>query len=241
VSSVAILTRAPEDNAPLAAELRSRGVRVLEVPCVRTEPLADASALCAAIGSVGPDDVLVLTSRAGADAVAACARTVPCGVAAVGTATADRARELGMRVSFVPSAPSAGALARELPLPTGEVVLARSDLADASLPHALRERGARVREVIAYRTVAAVHGDARAARSAIEREEATVVAASPSAVDALLGAVGEGALRGARFVAIGERTAEHVRRRLGTAVTVARGTDAASLADAVSPHLEVAP
>lgn len=240
VSSVAILTRAPEDNAPLAVELRSRGVRVLDVPCVRTEPLADASALRAAIASVAPDDLLVLTSRAGADAVAACARDVRCDVAAVGAATAERARDLGMRVSFVPSAASAGALARELPLPRGEVVLARSDLADASLPRALRERGARVREVTAYRTVARALGDVRAAREAIERGDATVVVASPSAVDALVVALGAEVLRRARLVAIGERTAEHVRGRLGTAATVARGADAASLADAVQPRLEVA-
>lgn len=233
MSSVAVLTRAPLDNAPLAAELQARGVRVLEVPCVRTRPLADPAALRGAIASLSPADVLVLTSRAGADAVAACATALPCAVAAVGEATAAHARELGMRVSFVPSAASASALAAELPLPAGEVVLARSDLADGSLPRALRERGARVREVVAYRTVARAEGDVLVAREAIARGDASVVAASPSAVDALARAVGADVLRGARFVAIGETTADHA-RRFGAAVVTADGTDAASLADAVT-------
>lgn len=241
MSRSVILTRAREDNAALGAELRARGLRVIELPCVRTEPLADASALREAIASLMPlDDVLVLTSRAGVDAVAACAGVPRCDVAVIGAATARHARGLSMRVSFVASVANAGALGRELPLPRGEVLLARSDLADPALPAALRGRGARVREVTAYRTVARAAGDVDAARGAIMAGDATVVVASPSAVDALAAAFGAPTARRAGFVAIGERTAEHARRRLGVAPAVAPATDVASLADAIRPRMVVA-
>lgn len=237
----AVLTRAREDNVALADELRSRGVRVVELPCVRTEPLEDPTSLRAAIFTLEPDDVLVLTSRAGADAVAACGWTPSCDVAAVGRATADHARALGMRVSFMPSAPSGRALARELPLPRGDVLLARSDLADASLPRVLRHRGARVREVTAYRTVAQAHGDIGAAVARIVDGDAILVVASPSAVDALCAAIDVAVLRRARFVTVGPRTAEHVRRRIHVTPLVARATDVAAIADAIRPRVEVAP
>ena len=237
--ATAILTRAPGDNAALATELRARGMRVVELECVRTEPLADASGLRSAIGSLQADDVLVLTSRAGVDAVAALARSLPCDVAAIGNATAERARQAGMRVSFVPSAANGTTLARELPLPRGDVVLARSDRADGALPRALRGRGARPREVIAYRTVAHAQGDIGAAAAAIARGDATVIAASPSAVDALVAAIDADVLRRATVIALGPRTAEHVAGRLGGAATVAAATDPIAVADAIGPREEV--
>ena len=67
--AVVLLTRQPDDNASLAAQLRGRAAEIVELPCVRTET-ADPHALAAAIESLGPDDWLVITSRHGADAVA---------------------------------------------------------------------------------------------------------------------------------------------------------------------------
>ncbi|MBI2983181.1 MAG: uroporphyrinogen-III synthase [Chloroflexi bacterium] len=141
---------------------------------------------------------------------------IPCDVAAVGEATAERARSFGMRVSFVASRADGRTLARELTPPAGEVVLARSDLADPELPLMLRARGARVREVTAYRTHRRVAGDANVARAAIERGRAVVVVASPSAVDALADAIDPGTLRRAAFVAVGPRSADRVRARVRT-------------------------
>lgn len=240
-ATTVVLTRAREDNAGLASELRDLGAEVIELPCVRTEPLADATALRAAIAGLGPSDLLVLTSRAGADAVANAtpARAIRCPIAAVGRATADRARSLGVRVAFVASRADGRTLARELPLSGGEVVLARSDLADGELPAILRSRGARVREVTAYRTVARLDGDAGVVRDAIERGSVTVVVASPSAVDALTGAIGPVTLRRATFVAIGPRTAARVLDIVGVVALVAETTDVQDLVRAIPVAIPV--
>lgn len=227
-----VLTRRPEDNAALADVLRERRAEVLELPCVRTAPLEDAHELASALDALRADDLLVLTSRAGADAVAAVRRPVPCPVAAVGVTTARHATELGMRVAFVPSRADGRTLGRELPLPAGTVVLARSDRAAGDLPEILRARGAAVREVVAYRTVAEVDGDATEVVRAIERGPVTIVLASPSAVDALA-TVGVAVLRRAELVAIGPRTARRVRERFGRTAVVADGPDATAIARAI--------
>jgi uroporphyrinogen-III synthase len=229
----ALLTRAREDNGAVRAELEARGWSVIEAPCVRTEPLADVSALRAALAALTPSDLLVLTSRAGADAVRSAVAEVACGVAAVGPATAERARAGGMRVTFVASRPDGRTLAREVPLPLGVVLLARSDLADGEVPDVLRARGARVREVIAYRTIPGLDADARTRLERTALDGVTVVVASPSAVDALAATAGDGVPETARFVAIGARTAERVRAVIGARATVPTGTDARSIADAV--------
>src|SRR5438093_12703776 len=78
---VAILTRRREDNGPLAERLRAEGVDVIELPCLKTQPLADVSALAAASGRLRRDDWLVVAGRPGADRVAPAAPPAP-GVAA---------------------------------------------------------------------------------------------------------------------------------------------------------------
>jgi uroporphyrinogen-III synthase len=232
--AIVVLTRALEDNVALARELRERRAEVIELACVRTEPLADAAELRATVEGLGPADLLVLTSRAGADAVGAIMpRGLPCGIAAVGVATAERAQGLGLRVRFVASRADGLTLGRELPLPRGEVVLARSDLAGGELPALLRDRGARVREVTAYRTVAAVRGDPGIVRRALDRGPVTIVVASSSVVDALAAAIDAATLRRATFVAIGPRSAERVRARVGVAAIAADATDVRALIAAI--------
>ena len=167
------------------------------------------------------------------DAVAATRRAIPCAVAVVGPATGERARASGLAVAFAASHADSATLGRELPLPSGDVVLARSDLADGDLPMVLRERGSRVREIVAYRTVPAVSGDAHAVRDAIGAGRATIVVASPSAVTALRDALGAAELRTATFVAIGAPTARAVRETIGVHPIIAARTDARAVADAI--------
>ncbi len=237
-----VLTRRHEDNEALANALRERGARVLDLPCVRTAPVEDPTELATAVERLAPTDLLVLTSRAGADAVAAARApsSIPCPVAAVGEATAEHAARLGMPVRFVATHADGATLGRELPLPSGTVLLARSDLADRQLPDILAARGATVREVVAYRTVAEIAGGTAEVERALERDGATIVVASPSAVDAL-GTLGVAVLRRAAFVAIGARTARRVRERVGVTPIVADAPDTASIARSIpSPREEAA-
>ena len=213
----AIITRAPGDDEDLAARLRSNGVDVIALPCVRIEPLADSSQLAREIGRLAADDWLVVTSRAGADAIARASRP-RCRVAAIGGRTAARLQEHGIGVDFQPITPAGVALGRDLPL-ARVALLARSDRALADLPSVLNERGFEVREVIAYHTVARARGDIDAARAALAdraREVRTFVA-SPSAVEAFVDAVGEELAGRAIFVAIGATTAATAGKRVPTA------------------------
>ncbi len=229
-----VLTRRPGDNVALGKLLRRRGATVVDLPCVRSAPLESTAELRRALEGLGETDLLVLTSRAGADAVVgACgADRVRCPVAVVGEATAEQARQLGLRVGFVASHADGRTLGLELPLPEGTVALARSDLADPRVPGILRGRGARVLEIVAYHTIPEIAGDAAEVVRAIDAGPVAIVVASPSAVDALV-AVGVAALRRAQFVATGLRSAERVRERIGVAAIVADAPDPGSISRAI--------
>jgi uroporphyrinogen-III synthase len=213
-----ILTREAADNARFAPLLVGAD-EIVELPCVRVEPLAGSTALATALAALGVDDWLVVTSRHGADAVvrygAPLAR-----VAAIGQATAERLRDLGTAVAFTPSVPSGERLARELPGPGGTVLLARSDRALDDLPRILRERGFAVREVVAYRTVVGAHGDVGRVRSLLASERRTaVIFHSPSAVEGFLLAVEPSLLARAAIVVSGDATGRAVRERLDLPVS----------------------
>jgi uroporphyrinogen-III synthase len=208
--------------------------RVLIAPCIRTEPLADRSGLTRAIGGAGAEDLVVVTSSAGARAIGSCGAALRAPVAAVGWSTAEQLRTIGIAPRFVSRVPSAVALAREVPLPRGTVVLARSDRATAEVPTILRARGARVRDEVAYRTVVAVSGEIRSVRDAIASGlRPVVVFASPSAVEGFTREIGVRSLGRARPVAIGPTTARRIRELADVAATTARSPDVLGLVSAV--------
>lgn len=217
--SAVILTRAEGDNTALAALLRARGHHVVELPCIATLPLEDDAELASAIRALVDGDRLVVTSHAGALAVLRVLdRPLAAGVATVGRRAAEALRAKGIVVDR--TAATGRELAHDLEIPPGLVLLARSDRALPDLPALLAARGATVREVVAYRTVPRVDGDA-ARVEALLSDGATLVLASPSALDALLERLGTAALSRARLIATGPTTAAHVEARTGRAATLA--------------------
>jgi uroporphyrinogen-III synthase len=211
-----ILTREAGDNAALAARMRGWSAEVIELPCVRVEPLADMRPLRDALASLRAEDWLVVTSRHGAEAVARCGPT-RAAVAAVGDTTAESLRAHGLSVEFQPSVSTGERLARELPERGGVALLARSDRALGDLPEILRERGFTVREVVAYRTVAEAQGDAAAVRALLTSSPGAVVVMfySPSAVAGMLGVVEAPLLARASIHVTGRATMRAVRDALG--------------------------
>lgn len=210
-----MLTRPDGENEDLAAALERHGLATRIAPCVRIAPLDDDAPLRDALRHLRAEDLLVVTSRAGARAVAAALAGGRCAapVAAVGERTAEACRDSGLRVVFTPSVASGSALAAELPLPRGAVLLARSDRASDEPVAILRRRQATVGEIVAYRTLS-VAPPADASGDA-------VVFASPSAVDGFALA----AARAGSAVAIGPATAARVRARLGIEPRVASPAD----------------
>jgi len=214
-----VLTRAAEPSAALAAVLRRRGHEVLELPCTETRPLDDRRALDEAVARLTPADLLVVTSRAGAEAVVdPRGRAIVARAATVGRQAASVLTARGIAVGLV--AATGAELAQRAALPTGAVLLARSDRALRDLPEILAARGALVHEVVAYHTVDRVVGDVALAETMLHGG-ASVVVASPSAVDALLGALGPDALAAARVIATGPTTAAHVLARTGREAMIA--------------------
>ncbi len=216
---IAVLTRARHEDDELVRQLRSAGARIIELPCVHVERLPDPTRLVSAVAALEASDWLVVTSPAGADAVA---RIAPprARVAAVGAATAARLAKHGIVVAFVPGRAMGADLARELPA-GGIVLLARSDRALPDMPRILRERGFHVREVVAYRTRTGAEGDVAGVRSALASgARVEIHVASPSALDGLLDAIEPGLVGAADIVASGPTTLAAVRARLGPGVSV---------------------
>lgn len=213
-----ILTRPAAENAALAATLRELGHDVLELPCIATDATGGGDALAGALRALTPADRLIVTSRAGAAAVVDTEIPVTAPAATVGARAAAVLRAAGVAVDLV--AATGRDLAAALELPAGHVLLARSDRALPDLPELLASRGARVRQVVAYRTVARVDGDADRA-GALAGEGAAIVVASPSAFDALVDRLGVSVVSRGRIIATGPTTAARVRARLGRAPSIA--------------------
>lgn len=224
-----LLTRPAGENAALAARLAMFGIASRELPCIRIEPLADVVPLRTALLALTAADLLVVTSAAGARAIAAAlvvgGTRCEAPTAAVGRATATACVAAGLRVTFRPTVATGAALAAELPLPRGAVLLARSDRAAPETAALLTARGADVREVVAYSTVP-VPPDAVPSADA-------VVFASPSAVDGFAA----GGARPTLAIAVGPATAERCRARFGSEPVVAT-PDPDALARSVEIALE---
>ena len=216
---VVVLTREREDNLPLALELASRGVPVLEIPCLATRYL-DPAELPAAPAAVA------FTSRRGVRGLLRLplyarllsGEPAPL-VCAVGGATADALSECGFPAGVVAEPPSGESLAEALAarLPNAaRVALVRGNLRAGGMDEALERAGFVLLPVVVYENLAP---DIPAMAAC---PVAAVFAASPSAGRRLLGA--NPWLRKASFVAIGATT-EKALRGLGVLSVKTAGPD----------------
>jgi uroporphyrinogen-III synthase len=74
-------------------------------------------------------------------------------VAAIGPATESALRDWGIAPELVPPVATTAALGEAFPAGSGEVLLARADIASPELRAILRAKGYRTHDVAAYRTV----------------------------------------------------------------------------------------
>ncbi len=155
-----VVTR-PDSEAPvLARSLAERGAIVLPAPAVRIVPAAaDEIARAATALADGRYEWLILTSRAGVDAMVETLRArgtdprhLPVRVAAVGAGTATALADRGVRADLVPHTFTTEALAAAMPEGTGRVLLARADIAPEGLEATLAAKGWTPERVTAYRT-----------------------------------------------------------------------------------------
>lgn len=142
-------------------------------------------------------------------------------IGAVGPATAEAAIQEGFRVDYVATNHTGESLARELsasasPITRGsKILLPRSDRADERLPSALRQAGACVTEVIAYRTSAPRKVDPQILSHVKQAEVDAIIFASPSAFQNLCAFIPVAELAKlstqVRFAAIGPTTSSAIK------------------------------
>jgi uroporphyrinogen-III synthase len=147
-----VVTR-PEARS-LAEALESLGAEVSLVPLIEIRPVEDPRALDAAVADLATYDWVVFTSVNGVAAVGERLSGIgEARVAAVGPVTADSVRELGVEPSFVAARASEDIAAGLGAIDGLRVLLPQADIADPRLADELRESGATVDVVVAYRTI----------------------------------------------------------------------------------------
>jgi uroporphyrinogen-III synthase len=156
------ITRAAEQAVELVERLRALGAEPLVCPMIAFAPPEDWGPLDAALGRLAAFDWLAVTS---ANAVVALLERMArrgigpealghLRVAAVGPATAEALAAHGLEAWLVPSVQTAAGLLAEIGDVRGQrVLLPQADIARPTLAAGLRERGALVETVTAYRTV----------------------------------------------------------------------------------------
>jgi uroporphyrinogen III methyltransferase/synthase len=157
-----LVTRTREQASALSVRLRALGAEAIELPTISISPPDDLAPLDRAIAELSHYDWIIFTSvngvgqfweqltGAGLDARA----LYGIKLATIGPATAARLEECGLRADYMPDEYVAEAIAAGLGNVRGQhVLLPRADIARPALADLLREAGAEVAEVAAYRTL----------------------------------------------------------------------------------------
>jgi uroporphyrinogen III methyltransferase/synthase len=247
-----VITRAPEQAGELVSALESMGAHVFLLPTVSFAPPQNFAELDAALGRLTDFDWILFTSQ---NAVRFfCRRWTETGrepaalgsvrarVAAVGAATAQVIAAEGMQVDYVAQTQTGQSLAEELrdSVAGKQVLLPRSDRVDDRLPSALREAGARLTEVVAYRTLRPETLDREMLESLRHGDIDAIVLASPSAFHNLAALVPSTELAAlsnrVQFATIGSTTTRTL-REAGVRVAIeSNDSSSAGLAEAIAKY-----
>jgi uroporphyrinogen-III synthase len=227
-----VVTRAESNSGPLCSHLRELGLQVLLWPAVSVA-VADTGPLEEALRAIDEFDWIVFASRYAVAAVIEHLPTPPASlrVAAVGQATGHVLHQRGWPVDLLPEDANAAALVSAFatkPLQGAKILFPASSRALPTIAVGLKQLGATVLQVEAYRTEPASL-DVAECRAWIERDGiGAVTFASPSAVIELERALGkehfDRLLEGAEVVAIGPTTARELVERGGTPVVAESAT-----------------
>ena len=203
-----LVTRSREQASALSELLREHGAEPIEFPVIKISPPESFAELDVALGCIEKYDWLLFTSANGVQAVMDRLRKLGRDmrwlkgpkIGAIGPKTAEAVQCLGMKVDFVPSKFVSEAIADELPeSPSGKrILILRAKEAREALPEKLRERGAQVDVVAAYRTEIdpdSYRDDADRIKELLASGGIDIITStSPSTVKGFVNLVGEGGL-----------------------------------------------
>jgi uroporphyrinogen III methyltransferase/synthase len=247
LSGLRILVTRPRDQAHILSDkLRALGALTFELPTIEIAPPQSHTQLDNAIHNLKAYDWIIFTSVHGVqffiDRLASLNVTLAkddhVKIAAVGPATAAALKHADLEPDYVPQQYLTEKIATGLgDLQDKRILLARADIASKRLPEILRERGALVDEVVAYRTM--MPGDLRREEleSILMKGIDVITFTSPSTVRnlaLLLGSDGlDGCLKGCKVACIGPVTRDAA-QELGIHVDiVARNHTIESLVEAI--------
>ncbi len=214
-----VVTRAREQAGELSGKLRALGADVVDLPVIALRPPDDYTALDNAIAALATYDWLIFTStnaveyflhrldHSGSDL-----RVLRAKICAIGPATRAAVEALHLKVDVVPSNSASEGIVdafRAYWMKGARVLLPRAAAAREVVPDALRQMGAQVDVVDAYRNVIPENAASRASEIfAMSRKPDWVTFTSSSTVENLLAVAGAAALAGVRVASIGRVTSK---------------------------------
>lgn len=215
-----IVTRDRRQSPLLAEPLEALGAEVLFVPVIEIADPAESSSLDQAIQNLASYDWLIFTSVNGVrhfvealDRSDRDLRDLQAKLCAIGPATRAAVEALHLRVDVMPEEYVAESLLEALAgevLKGKRILLPRAAVARDLVPVTLRERGALVDVVEAYRTIIPADAAARA-KEALAHKPDWVTFTSSSTVKNLLAVTGKEALAGIKVASIGPVTSATAR------------------------------
>jgi uroporphyrinogen III methyltransferase / synthase len=218
-----VITRDRSQAGELAARLHALGADVAELPTIEIQPPADPAPLDRAIGELDAYDWLIFTSANGVryfldrlDGSARDWRGMRARICAIGPATRKKIEAAHLKVDLMPEQYVAESLVEAfacVELAGKRVLLPRAAVARDLVPAALRERGAAVDVVEAYRTGIPTNAGTAARRiwSSAHRPD-WIAFTSSSTVNNFVAIAGLEPLRGVRIASIGPATSATVRK-----------------------------
>jgi uroporphyrinogen III methyltransferase/synthase len=179
-----LITRAASQSAQLRSQLEDFGARVIECPTIQIVPPKTWKPVDDAIRRLNTYQWVLFTSANAVEQFMDRLENVRCNVpiAVVGSATAAKLGEWGLKPSLIPKEFRAEGLLDEFAgnLVNLRILFPRAEVARELLPDELRRRGATVDVVTVYRTVKAFSGNI--AEILASEKVDCVVFTSPSAI-----------------------------------------------------------
>jgi uroporphyrinogen-III synthase len=250
-----VVTRAIEQTSDLNARLTAHGAIPISLPLVSFAPPADYAPLDASLRQLHSFDWIIFTSANAVHAVASRAAHKRVSleqkssanqnrpqIAVVGPATKSEAAAAGLPADYIAKTHLGIALAEELAdrLRNKSVFLPRSDRANPDLPAALRKLGAKLTEVIAYRTIPPDSTNCARVNAVIDGEADAILFFSPSAVQNFNALTGRERLSTLQnriaIVAVGPITARALTESGAHKICIATDTTTAAVVDALANH-----
>lgn len=226
-----VVTRAARQAASLSRKLQDLGATTIEIPTIEIKPPSGTDQIDNAIQNIRIYDWIIFTSVHGVESFIGRMAALQVHIsilddlkiAAIGSATSTALQQAGRKPDYVP----AEFLSERIAIGLGEVrgkrvLLPRANIATKRLPLLLREQGAIVDEVTAYKTVLPLGLNSEKLKGAIETGVDIVTFTSPSTVHNFAHALGDEVgklLSNVRVACIGPVTCEAA-RKIGIDVNV---------------------